>query len=232
LSAETKEFGPEARVGPERTPLSEVPPLGDEENSRPVEQGPTWDYFTDSVPLRGDRYLREREERIGRLERARPRRRRRVPRLRAGLVVCAAIGLSVLARSPARTDPAQRSATRQVPAVPRVATATPRIGLAPAVVVERAKLRRFRSSAQPRRRPRRQRPVGPGSDEAPATGAAPPPEADEPQIQVESPPEPEPETPAPEPEPAEAPASPAPQPQSEPKSSSSSEADRQFGFGR
>jgi hypothetical protein len=239
LNAETKGRASRARRGSERMPAPGVPAAGDREKPMPAEQGPAWDYFTDSVPLRGDRDLREREERIGRLERGRPRRRRRVPRLGAGLVifgavVCAAIGLSVLGRSPARKSTAPTStAHRAVPDIPRITAATPRIGLAPAVRVARTKPRRSRSRAKPDPRPRRgpQEPTGPAADNVPANAAVTPPEAAELEVAVEPPPEPEPVDPAPEPE-SEAPAAPAPQPASEPKTSSSSEANRQFGFGR
>jgi hypothetical protein len=234
MSAEIK--GLDTRVAGDSEPVvgSQMPGTGDRETPTSDGRGAAFDYFTDAVPLQGDRDLREREERIHRLEQARPRRRPRGRRIRAGviavvLIIFATIGLSVLARSPGQNDAQTRSTPlRTSPPTPvtppPTATATaPRIGLAPAVQVTRSRPHRTRARSKPHPRPRREprEPADPAPLEAPAT-AAPPPEAAEPEVAVEPPPEAAPEATSPV----------APEQQSEPKTSSSSEADRQFGFGR
>jgi outer membrane biosynthesis protein TonB len=194
------------------------------------------DYFTNAVPLRGDRELREHEERMVRLEQARPR-RRRAPRIRTGAVVAAAVvlaagGLFFLARSPGNraSDPPSSQSPRPVTAP--VAPAS-KIGVAPAA-----------AASVPRRRPDRARPADarpPHHKEvaAPETAekeeAAPEEPTSEPEVvEPEMKDEPEQDTDA-EPESQTAP-EPEPSPPSAPAKASgptsSSEADRQFGFGR
>jgi hypothetical protein len=229
MSAETKGLDMRAPSDSEQAARSAVPGAGHEEPPKSDEHGPAWDYFTDSVPLRGDRDLREREERIGRLEQARPRSRPRRPRLWAGVVGVAvvaltAVGLSVLGRSSPRNSGEPRSTPQRTPYAPPAIAAAPRIGLAPAVRVAREKPRRLGSHARPHPRHGRSESTDPDADEVPVTPAVTAPEAAEPEVAVE------PEAavaPAPE-----APTSVAPEPEGEPKTSSSSEENRQFGFGR
>jgi hypothetical protein len=231
MSAEIKGLDTRAAGGSEPVVGSPVGGTDNHEATRSDERDTAWDYFTDSVPLQGDRDLREREERIHRLEQARPRRRRFASRIRGViavvLVVFAAVGLSVLARSPARNTAQTRSiphrASRPAPVTPPPTATVPRIGLAPAVRATRSRPHRTRARSKPHPRPRRepQEQADPAPRGAPGY-AAPPPEAAEPEVAVEPPPEAAPEATTPV----------APEQQSEPQTSSSSEADRQFGFGR
>lgn len=201
------------------------------------------DYFTDAVPLRGDRELREREERMRRLERARPRRRLRAPRLRMGVVAAVAVVLLAISAAVLERSTAQNSGDARPPRQPPKAavsapvTAAPRIGVAPAVAVVVPRPRPGRHKASQGARPDHARRAAANSDDGAAIAAAMPTTESE-VLEPEAAPEPEPETAA-EPE-----SEPAPAPSSEPEPSppgaaskvtgppSSSEADRQFGFGR
>jgi hypothetical protein len=192
---------------------------------------PETDYFTDPVPIRADREAREREERTLRLDRARPRRGLRRPRLRTGaaavVVVIAAALIAVLGRSPARDTAGHRSTTHRSFDLPSTPVAPkPVTGLAPGVAVAHARPHPPRSTAH--RHPAHRSPGGTGvaAEPVPAghTVTEPGPEPVEADAPTET---------APEPGPApEATSSVTPQRVTEPESSSSNEADRQFGFGR
>jgi hypothetical protein len=248
VSAETRDTrtarGPEADRDTRASETSAVATDGDGRAPRSQAEPTTdHDYFTNAVPLRGDRVLREREERIRRLERARPaQQRRRAPLPRIGVFAAAAVVLLagavfVLGRSPARSA---RDA-RPSPLSPKPATSAtpPRIGLAPAVAVATPRPRSGRRSAGHGVRPHRRRHTAPVDDKrsasTPTTRTTPTSEPEviepestaEPEQEAAAEPEPEP-TAAPEPEPS---TTSTPAKESEP-TSSSSEADRQFGFGR
>jgi hypothetical protein len=215
-------------------------------------EGP--DYFTDAVPLAGDSERREREERVRRLEAARPRRSRiRKWRPRAGVVavlavVLGACGLAILGRSSHRESSGVRRPSAGTATEPtrRPEASTPVIGLAPAVAVAtpRPHTERRKARVHHRRRPIRHQQDEPGEIELSNSGGEPePPAPTEPAQQEEAPPaevtiesapdaEPEPPPePAPEPSPeTAAPASPSTKEGG--AKSSSSEANSQFGFGR
>jgi hypothetical protein len=235
-----------------------TPALGAEHQVgvRPSEVPVDYDYFTDAVPLRGDREQREYEERMRRLEQARPRKGRSV-RLPIGAVAAVAVVLLAGAlyllggsSAPEASDPRPAAQTRtHHPAAP--VAAAPKSALTPAVAV-RAARSRPRPHKQSRLRHRHHgRPTSTPVDEKGTDKTARmsiEPEGAEPDLVVpEATAEPESETtaeqereptPSPEPEPSpSASAESVPPAPSAPASSggsrsSSSEADRQFGFGR
>lgn len=231
--------GPHAGSG---TGASARQTVTDDDKPRPTgsaaEPTSDHDYFTNAVPLRGDRELREHQERMLRLERA--RRRRRAPRIRTGAVVAAAVvlaagGLFFLARSPDHQVSELPSSQSTKPAATPHHTPAPKIGVARAVAVSVPRRRPDRARPPDARRPHRKEGATPETEEeeagAPGEVMSAPEvvEAeltDEPQQGVDAEPESQ-AAPAPEPEPSP--------PNAPPKASgptSSSEADRQFGFGR
>jgi hypothetical protein len=240
VNTDTRRDRPEAGTDASRSPV--------DEDGRVVEQ----DYFTDAVPLVGESERRERDERIRRLEAARPRRSRmRPPRPRAGLmaVLAVMIGagvLAILGRSDHRSpDPVRPAAVAPVKPAPRPQASARTIGVAPAAPVATFRPQVENRKAGARRRHRQLGNRGRGRSGA--TGAAEltdsdvEPDSPTPEVTVESAPAtvPAPE-PAPEPEAAPAAKSepgpqsgaPAASDEADSAKSSSSEADRQFGFGR
>jgi hypothetical protein len=126
------------------------------------------DYFDDPVPFPRDAELREREERMRRLEAARPRRRSRRLKARMGIiaavgVVLVAGGLSVLGRSAgrkatdARSSPQQSTGAVEPAVVAHRRVASPQ---AAAVAAPHPKPRRHGSSHGRHRRRRRHRDGG------------------------------------------------------------------------
>jgi hypothetical protein len=206
-----------------------------------------YDYFTDAVPLRGDRETREREERMRRLDGARSRRRRPGRRVVVGIVLAsAAIGAGALSLSARPTsggaiDAGSPSGRAVRPPAAEPLTRPPVVGLGQAVAVAGPEPRRHkRESSHPRRRKHRM-----PSREEEAESARPPTAASEPEpvessATTESETEPE-AIVTPETEAEPAPPAEAPEPESSAPTasstegeatSSSSEANRQFGFGR
>jgi hypothetical protein len=184
---------------------------------------PAPDYFTDAVPLRGDREAREREERMRRLKQG----RRRGPSLRPGMIVAALVvlvagTLFAMGRhggeNGADARPGPDWATAPAPAAS--AAPAPRIGPARAVAIARARPRNHRPDRRVHRR-RQPPPAGAVQVQA-ATEPAGTTEIVEPEVTAEAAPSPEssPSTPA------------AHEPESASTPSSTTEAEKQFGFGR
>lgn len=204
------------------------------------------DYFSDVVPLRGDRELRERDERMRRLEGARPKRSGRIPRRRVAVLL--ALGgallmatLSTIGGSSTHDTSDSRSpAAAPEPITMKPSVGAARIGLGPAVAVAAAPSRRqAHAQTHPERSSRRGQEAPEMSAATPGESTPPPaaPETVEPEITTAGP---EPEVvPTPEPEPAPTTTSAQPDPDTSEASegnagsnSSTDEADRQFGFGR
>jgi hypothetical protein len=203
------------------------------------------DYFDDPVPFHHGAELREREERMRRLEAARPRRRSRRLKARTGIiaavgVVLVAGALSVLGRSGGRKATVGPSPQRSTGAAEPSAVAHPHVGLAQAVAVAapRRKAGR-RGSSHDRHRRRRSHSdagtrAGEGRAEAPTESvSAPEIVEEEPTAEVVTA---APPAPASEPEPVTEPGPTTSEQtgvatEGEPDSPGD-EATRQFGFGR
>jgi len=222
--------------------------VSDDGHAAGVHSDPTTehDYFTDPVPLRGDREVRERDERLRRLERARPHRRGQRPRLRIGVVVLGAgvLGagaLSLLGHSTDRKAIDAHSSSGQAsqhPAAEPLAR-PPEIGLAQAVARPKPGRHEPVSRRPPHQAHRKASRVENGDTAAPTAPVA---EPEPTGSEATAEPETEPETvvtPVAEAEPEPPPEAPEPEASAPPAStkedggtSSSSEANRQFGFGR
>jgi hypothetical protein len=239
--------GPRANQDSSAKEMSAVAVAGDERAA--VDDGGAtrrYDYFSDAVPLRGDRELRERDERMRRLEEARPTHGGRIPRLRLAIVL--AVGAAVLATALSiisGSSTHDTSDSRSPAAAPRPITKKPsvtraRIGLGPAVAVAVSPSRHQAQTQTHRRRSSRSRQDAPEMPSATSGDSTPPAAAPETveseitttesELEAVTAPEPEsaPTTTGPQPDPGTSEASEG----TAGSNSSTDEADREFGFGR